>query len=249
MRRIVNVAPAPRYAKIPARAFDSLQQGRIGKGELVTLMQLALYVPGEHPEPVGGTTGEWVEVLGIGERTFQMHIPRLGSSGDLAYLRPQTGYWIVLGLLFGPEDSDHPPEIAGNPKKVAGPVVVSLSDLESDHPLTADEQQQSVQSLPANPQKFAGDPQEFSGDDRTAYLALVSLDMDGGTAAHLVAGWNPAYVLDVVGVARRRGDIDNPAGWVKRAIEGEWVLPELCGRWHRRREREPADYLVDGVQW
>jgi hypothetical protein len=94
---ITDAIPAPKFVRIPATALtaalaaEASSDNRVGKGHIVTLNRLALYLWSD--TVLEGTTAEWVAALRVPERNWQRHIPELAMSGVCRYVQPQRGYW------------------------------------------------------------------------------------------------------------------------------------------------------------
>lgn len=113
-----------KYAMVPAGA---LWDERLSRGHVVTLGRIACYLQGEQ-KPLEGLTVDFCEVLGIEERTWQNHVPDLGSTGWLLFSRPQRGGWILQAVLYEQPDAESP---GGEAKKFS----VAIDTLSSSHEL------------------------------------------------------------------------------------------------------------------
>ena len=211
---ISRAVPAPEYIRLPIAVLDAFQTGRIGKGELATAVQLYRYLWGNQ-RPLEGSTAEFCSVLELPERTIQRHLVNLSSTGALECRRPQFGYWV----LNAPSGRPTPPELAA-------PVVV----LNHERDLDPDPKKQQ-QHNPSDPPKLA---------DSGALAGLLGAGIERAIAIELAAR-HPVDRIQAVIAAAERSSRENPAGWIRAALENGWTLAERSSG--RRRARTGADYI------
>lgn len=240
---IRNARPAPRHILIPTPALEALLESPfIGKGHLVTVLKVARYLWGN--VPVEGSVDDFSDVLGIPKRTLQRHIPQVGRSGCWHCIRPHRGYYVLLGFAqtWGEVEEIRAAWASGPPAvapKMAQPVVV-LSSPERDLSSFSSPRREQQHGAFDHGEGGMGGGGEFASEmaqstpemARDGSVSPVAADLAAlvgeETAARLLREYGEERIerqVEHYRWARRQGKATGP-GWLIRAIEADWSLPE-----------------------
>ncbi len=213
-----------------------------------------------------GTLGKWLKVLTEDTTILQVEQVRNDNgqfSHNIYHLNFNPEIICPRLKILNEESAGSPQKSASAPwpKKPAtvkpAPVKPATNNNKDPFNNNKEKQQQKDEQVPADPSTPAEEqkpekepvvvlsatqeePKAETDGQAQALEMLQGINIPAETGLQLLELKRPEEIMKIIETAKADGSITNPAGFVRRAIEKAWTLPELQKRYDMGKEKTNA---------